>query len=152
LDYLFFGMFPRVQSSNSAPPQLFAQLGDRKDLAYYDWEVTGERVSHGRQLYQLAHIINKRLVPDPKFVGEAWLQDLGEVLGPTVTEITVKGQNELNLVRKSHIGFTGFELATLSLWLESEHFPLRFEMRPISEISTTNAVPLKGSAPATPKK
>lgn len=144
-DYLFFGMFPRSPHSNSPPPELFAQLGDRKDLAYYDWEVTGQRLNFGRQFYQLAHLITKRRVPDPKSVSEQWLQDLVQVLGPTVTEITVKSQNELSLVRKSHIGLTGFELATFSLWLESEHFPLRFEMRPPSEARPTNAVPTKAS-------
>jgi len=112
--YLFFEMFPRVQTSNSPPAQLFAQLGDRKDLAYYDWEVTGQRATHGRQLY--------------------------------------KSQNELDLVRKSHIGFTGFELATLSLWFESPGFPFKIEPRPPTPFpATTNAPSAKAgtNAPAT---
>lgn len=145
-DYLFFGMFPRVPTSNQPPAELFAQLGDRKDLAYYDWEVTGPRSTHGRQLYQLGHIINKRRVPSPTFAGELWLQDMAEVLGPTVTEITVKSQTELNLVRKSHLGFTSFELATFCVWLESPNFPLRFEPRPPLQFPFTNAPPGKASS------
>ena len=149
-DYLFFGMFPRLPTSNSAPAELFAQLGNRKDLTYYDWEVTGPRMPQARQLYQLGHIINKRQLPDAKSAGELWLQDLTEVLGPTVTEITVKSQKELNLVRKSHIGFTAFELATFSIWLQSERFPLGFEFRPPATVPPLNALPARGpsNAPA----
>lgn len=114
-DFLFFGMYPRVPTSNQPPAELFAQLGDRRDLAYYDWEITGQRANHARQLYGLAHLVNKRRVPDSKFVSDVWLRDLEKVIGPTITEITVKSPTEVNLVRKSHIGFTGFELATFSL-------------------------------------
>jgi hypothetical protein len=146
-DYLFFGMMPRLQTSNPPPAELFAQLGSRKDLAYYDWEITGERATQVRQMYQLAHIINKRRVPDPEFASEAWLQDLREVLGPTITEINVKSQNELSLVRRSHIGFTGLELATFSLWLQSPSFPLGFEPRP--PLNTTHPA-AKASSNAPP--
>ena len=152
-EYLFFGMFPRMQTSNPPPAELFAQLGTRKDLAYYDWEITGQRTTHFRQMYSLAHLINRRRVLDPKAVGEQWLHDLRDTLGPTVTEVTVKSPNELNLVRKSHIGFTGFELATFSLWLESERFPLEFEFRPRPQF-VTNAAPRKAAtnSPAPPKR
>jgi len=151
-NYLFFGMFPRVPSSNSAPAELFSQLGNRRDLAYYDWEITGQRSIHARQIYQLAHLINKRRVPDPKFAGELWLQDMVSLLGPTVTEISVKSQNELNLVRKSHIGFTGFELATFTLWLESPQFPLGFEPRPRLPVPSTNVAPAKASSNSPPAR
>jgi hypothetical protein len=149
-DYLFYGMFPRVRTSNAPPAELFAQLGNRKDLAYYDWEITGQRSVHDRQLYQLAHMINHRRIPDPKSPGDLWMQDMVEVLGPTVTEVTVKSQNELNLVRKSHIGFTGFELATLALWLESPRFPLGFEPRPPLETLRTNIPSAKASSNSPP--
>ena len=152
--YLFFGMFPRIRSSNTPPAELFGQLADRKDLAYYDWEITGPRSVHARQLYQLAHLINSRRLPDPKSPGELWMQDMVDTLGPTITEITVKSQSELNLVRKSHIGFTGFELATFALWLESPRFPLGFEPRPRHPTLPTNAAPARASSnspPAAPK-
>ena len=145
--YVLFGMFPRLPTSNAPPPELFGQLGNRKDLAYYDWEVTGPGTARARGLYSLAHLINKRLVPDANAVGEVWLRDIAELLGPTVTEITVKSQNELNLVRKSHIGFTGFELATFSLWLQSPHFPVRFELRPPVELPAANPARPKSAPP-----
>jgi hypothetical protein len=138
-------MFPRVRTSNSPPAELFAQLANRKDLAYYDWEITGQRATHGRQLYQLSHLISQRRLLDPKAVSELWLQDMAEVLGPTVTEVTVKSQNELDQVRKSHIGFTGFELATFSLWFESPGFPFKIEPRPPLPFVRTNAAPAKAS-------
>jgi hypothetical protein len=147
-EYLFFGMLPRMQTSNPPPAELFAQLADRKDLAYYDWEVTGQRLMQARQLYGLANLINMRLVPDAKAPGDQWLQDVDELLGPSVTEISVKSQNELSLVRKSHIGFTGFELATFSVWLESPRFPLGFEPRPRRD----SVVPAGGPSNAPPAR
>lgn len=145
-EYLFFGMFPRLVGSNAPPAELFAQLGGRKDLVYYDWEVTGARLPHARQLYQLNYLARKRLLPDSKSAGEVWLRALGDVIGPTITEISVKSPTELSLVRKSHIGFTAFELTTFSLWLESGGFPLRFEPRP--PVPGSNAVPRKATSGA----
>jgi hypothetical protein len=41
------------------------------------------------------------------------------------------GPHELALVRKSHLGLTGFEIATLSTWIDSAGFPLAFSLPPI---------------------
>lgn len=50
---------------------------------------------------------------------------IGPKLGNTVTEITFKGPNELNVVRKSHLGLNSSELIFLSHWLATKTFPPR---------------------------
>jgi hypothetical protein len=83
-----------------------------------------------------------------------------------VTEITQTSPQELALVRKSHVGFTGFELATLSAWMDSPGFPLTFEMparlpgakpgspavRTNAPSTKTNTVPAKAATSATQPK
>jgi hypothetical protein len=56
-------------------------------------------------------------------LAERWIAGIAPMLGNTATEITVSGPNELTFVRRSHIGFTGFELIMLSRWLADPDFP-----------------------------
>jgi hypothetical protein len=61
---------------------------------------------------------------------------------------------ELSLVRKSQLGFTGFELAALMRWVESPGFPLRYERPPSLRDARLKAAAGKtnffgGKAPAT---
>ncbi len=130
-DYIFMRLFPSARATNKPPAELFQQLGGRKDLAYYDWEVTGQRLVHAKQCYQLRNIFARRQVPDEKSPVQQWLGALSPLLGNSITELTVASNQELNLTRKSHIGLTGFELATLALWLDSPSFPFRIEPRPM---------------------
>ena len=55
---------------------------------------------------------------------QRWQCLAAPLLGNTVTEITLTGPREITLVRKSHLGFTGFELVMLTRWLNDPHFPL----------------------------
>ncbi len=129
-DYVFFSMFPIGRVTNNPPAELFAQLGNRKDLAYYDWEMTGQRLVHGKQTYQLHNLFARRQVPNEKSAPQQWLVALTPLLGNTITELTVVSDQELNLTRKSHIGLSGMELATLALWFDSPGFPFRVDPQP----------------------
>src|SRR6266700_5600052 len=126
-DYLFLGMYPPTPLTNSPPPELFAQVLGRKDLAYYDWEITQTRLHHARQTYQLLDLIHQRQLLPADAPTYKWLQAVEPLLGETVTEVAASSPKELVLRRKSHLGLTGFELATLTRWLDSPGFPLSFE-------------------------
>jgi hypothetical protein len=108
---------------------LFAQVRGRTNLVYYDWEITEDRLSHSRQLYQLAALVAWRKT-GTNTPSRLWLDKIGSLLGNTVTEVTQTAPNELFLVRKSHLGFTGIELATLSAWLDSLEFPFHISAPP----------------------
>ncbi len=128
-EYLYGGIFPRSKNFTPVTETLFAQVRGRTNLVYYDWEITEERLNHGRQLYQLAALADWRK-PGTNTVSRLWLDKVGSLLGNTVTEVTQTGPQELFLARKSHLGFTGIELATFSAWLDSPQFPFRISAPP----------------------
>ncbi len=125
-EYLIGGLFPLSPKHTPVPDELFTQFRGRTDLVYYDWEITEARLNHGKQFYQLASLINRRKTPSTNTASKRWLVDIGPKLGNTATEITQTSPQEFVLVRRSHVGFTGFELATLSLWLDQPGFPFAF--------------------------
>jgi hypothetical protein len=138
------GLFPPTPGSNRAPAELFAQLGGRKNLLYYDWEITQERLTHARPLFQLWDIINRRQFTSTNAPSQKWMRAVAPLLGNTVTEVTLTSPKELALVRSSHLGFTGFELCALSRWIDSPGFPFKFEPPP-----PLPSVPSKGATRTT---
>ena len=126
-DFVVANLFPKVPNTNPPPKELMAQFMNRTNLVYYDWEITPERVKHGNQMLQLYNIANDLMLPKSNDVAQAWLLRAGPLLGNTVTELTLSSPQELSLIRKSHLGFTGFELAALMRWVESPGFPLRYD-------------------------
>jgi len=118
---------------------LFEQVRGRTNLFYYDWEITQARLVHGKQFYQLLCGATGRHVPSTNTAAQRWIAAVGPKLTNTVTEITQAGPQELSLVRRSPIGFTGFELATLATLLDSPAFPFRLELPPIFPWTVTNS-------------
>lgn len=153
-EYILGGLFPMAPTHTPVPDELFAQIRGRTNLLYYDWEITEHRLNHGKQFYQLASLINRRKTPSTNTSSKRWLVEIGPKLGNTATEISQTGPQELVLVRRSHVGFTGFELATLSLWLDTPGFPYQFGLPgPLPAIkprSGANAPSARGPA-NTPK-
>ncbi len=152
--YLLGGVFFLPPRHIPAPPDLYAQLGNRADLLYYDWELTGHRLAHATQLYDLANMLASRR-PAPATTGsKKWLLAVGPRLHDAVTEITQTAPQELLLVRKSGIGFTGFELATFSAWLDSAAFPFRIDPQPLiaqkAGSNRTNSPPPRPVLPRAP--
>ena len=150
-EYLVGGLFPMRMSTNPPPAELFAQINDRTNLVYYDWEITAGRRIHAEQLQQLWDILNQRRLSDTNALDQRWLTAVGATLGNTITEVTLTSPKELTLVRKSDCGFTGFELTTLARWLISPGFPWTFEPPPLLRHrppgSKTNAPPAAKPAP-----
>ena len=150
-DFLFLGLHPPPLLTNSPPPELFAQFLGRKDLVYYDWEITTNRLQHARQTYQLLDLIQQRQLVPSNAATYKWLQAVEPLLGETVTEIAASSPKELVLRRKSHLGLTGFELATLTRWIDSPDFPLSFAPPP-PDAFRTNAPAHKTNSSSLPKR
>ncbi len=89
---------------------------------------------HASQMYQLFNLVYKRRLPLDDWPSQKWLREVRSKLGNAVTEVTVAGPQELHLVRRSHLGLTGFEIVTLVRWIESPGFPLTFEPPPPSKL------------------
>ena len=127
-DALRKGNIPMLRKTNNPPPaELFAQFLGRKDLIYYDWEITQDGVLHARQMWQLLDILQHRNFPPDDAPTVKWLAEAGPLLGNTISEVSQSGPKELTLIRKSHIGLTGFEILALTRWFDSPGFPFSYE-------------------------
>jgi hypothetical protein len=117
--FLLAGFFPaRGEPGEPAPAELFAQL-KKKNLIYYDWEITQPRLQQWKPLWQLKHILPGYLLPLSDAPSEKWLEAIAPLLGNnTVTEVTLEGARKLKLVRSSHSGFNALELVALAHWLD----------------------------------
>ena len=128
------GLFQLPTRQAPPPTGLFAQLGTRTNLLYYDYELTQHRLHHGNQLYQVLNIASRRFPQATNSPVKFWLAAIiGELYrntnapSETVTEILQTAPNELTLIRKSDLGFTGFELASFGAFLDSPGFPFHYE-------------------------
>lgn len=130
-EFMIVGLFPPSQSTNLPPNELLGQISGRRNLLYYDWEITQARLMQVRLLSQFKDMVlgGTLLSPAEKPSGassceDAWLSAVSPLLGNTVTEITAQSSREWKLSRKSHIGLTSLELLNLVRWLDRNDFPL----------------------------
>jgi hypothetical protein len=125
------GLFPPSPMTNPPPAELLSQLTSQPKLLYYDWEITGARMTSWRILAQLISTIAGKSQFTTNTAAQPWMIAVEPKLGNAATEITADSPAEWTLVRKSHIGFTGVELVALARWMESTNFPkLGFELPP----------------------
>src|SRR5204862_5380322 len=121
-DFLVVGLSPLLTpKTNQIPMELLDQIKSRRDLLYYHWEMTQERVFESKYVSQANDLAHLRKGLSQLLVG--WLDEMAKRLGNTATEIALLSPTELKLVRKSHVGLTGAELVTLARWLNSPSFP-----------------------------
>ncbi|MGA3284279.1 MAG: hypothetical protein ABSD57_07465 [Verrucomicrobiota bacterium] len=146
-DFLFGGFFPGTGRSRSLSPELLKQL-NAPNLVYYHWETTADRLKELPQLTQLLLLIAQHKQLDGNSTAAKWLDHVEPTLGPSVTEITQTGPNELAFTRTASDGLTAVELIALANWLDAPNFPgcdLRLPPRPL-----TPRRPLKLGTPASP--
>jgi hypothetical protein len=151
-EVLFGGLFPMGPRTNPAPAELFAQIRSRTNLVYYDWELSQERLFHARHAFQLLDIISGRQLSVFSSPSQRWLTNLPPCLGNTITEVTLTSPKELSFVRKSDLGFTGFELAWLARWFDSPDFPIQYQPPPAHRLLLTNRPSVSATnRPAAPR-
>lgn len=120
--FLFWETFPNSPKSKPLPPELFTRLAT-KNLVFYHWEITAERMPQVLALSQFGLMITSHKQLDASSAAFKWLQRIGAPLGNTDTEITQDGPAELTFTRKTPGIFTAVELFTLANWLEATNFP-----------------------------
>ena len=76
-----------------------------------------------RVLSQLAAVVSGQAQLQTNSAALPWLMAIESRLGNTITEVSASSPKEWTVIRKSHIGLTGFELVALARWLESPGFP-----------------------------
>jgi hypothetical protein len=159
--YLVASLFPVTPGKGEAPNSLFAQIENRSDLIYYDWELTGPRVRHLLTVTQVVPVIRLLGVGPLKGIRkqnslggptmrmrldieEKWLEDVSSRLDNTVTEATKTGPNEVTILRHSPFIFSSLELVLLSHWLtDTPSGPLDWGLLPQAKMT-------RGGLPAPP--
>ena len=141
--FIFASLFPPPPSKQPPPRELIEQITSKKNLVYYDWEITQHRLAHWQMLTKMLPFMAPKRAPiapellekaktdkalrtklSQRIVHERWQSKVAPLLGNTITEISLVAPNEIEVIRKSHIGFTGIELIYLTHWLNDPRFPL----------------------------
>ena len=120
--FLLAGAFPNTPKSQPLPPELFQRLA-AKNLVYYHWEITAERLPQALNLSQLSLLLTMHRQLGGESAAMKWIQKVSPKLGNTVTEITQTGPAEMAFTRKGQGAFTALEMLALGNWLESPDFP-----------------------------
>jgi len=120
--FLFWETFPNPARGKPLPPELFQRLAT-KDLVFYHWEITAQRMAQMLQLSQYGLMVSKHEQLGDNSAALNWLLRIGGTLGNTDTEITQSGPAEFTFTRKAPGGFTAVEFFTLANWLEATNFP-----------------------------
>jgi hypothetical protein len=120
--FLHLEMFPKAGHRTPLPPELFQRLAT-KNLVFYHWEMSSNRIPQLLHLSQLGLAITKHKQLAAESAAFKWLQKIGPGFGSTDTEITQTGPAEFTFARKTPGIFTGAELYTLANWLEATNFP-----------------------------
>jgi hypothetical protein len=128
-------MFPPSPGKESLPSGLLSHFERRKDLVYYDWEITQFKLEQWRKVRNLLPLFPAHDLPAaPKTdspaallitddagsrlaLEETWLGALAPLLGESVTELRQVSSGEFTFERKSACGFTGLELIYVAHWL-----------------------------------
>lgn len=120
--FLLAGAFPNSPKSKPLPPDLFTRLG-QKNIVFYHWEITAERVPTLLQLSQFTLMVSWHKQLEENSAALKWIQSIGGKLGNTVTEVFQTGADEMTFTRKAPGAFTAVELFALANWLEADNFP-----------------------------
>lgn len=139
--FIFAGLFQNTPVQVPPPPELYYQVLGRTNLAYYDWEIGGERLHAWQNMTQLGRL----LAGKPQLSGESlaskWIQVVTTNIGNVGTALTISAPDRMMLVRTSPHGFTGFETALLAGWLEAVNFPWGYELPDLESVPAPAAAP-----------
>lgn len=120
--FLLAGAFPNTPGLAPLPAELLTRLAD-KNLVFYHWEITAERMPQVQHLAQLGLMLTMRKQLDAESAAGKWVNQITPKLGNTVTEITQTGPAEMTFARQAPGGLTAFEFFALASWLEANNFP-----------------------------
>jgi hypothetical protein len=120
--FLFAGAFPNSPRSQPLPADLFKLLAE-KNLLFYHWEITAERMPQFLNLAQLSLMLSAHKQLDPDSAAAKWVFAITPKLGNTVTSVKQTGPAEMTFTRKAPGGLTAVEFFALASWLDVNNFP-----------------------------
>jgi hypothetical protein len=117
--FVTLGLFPVVGMSDKPAPRELLQELNKKNLVYYDWEITSSRLRQFIPIWQIYYVVGQQFRPQNTSPSGKFLQVLKENLGNTITVGTLEKENQIKFVRQSHIGFSALELVLMSHLFDS---------------------------------
>ena len=149
--FLLAGAFPNPLRSKPLPAELFQRLA-QKNLLFYHWEITSERLPQTLNLSQLGLLLTLHRQLGGESAAMKWIQKISPRLGNTTTEIFQTGPAEMSFTRKAPGGFTAVELLALGGWLEAPNFPqCDLKLPPPKNLKRPHFSPLASPVPPPPK-
>lgn len=116
-NFIHVGFMPMDRFvSNGIPAELTREISTRTNILYYDWELTGARLTHLRPLSQIVAMATRKNVPMFNTPAQKWLVAVENKIGNTISEVAVTGPREVTFVRRSDLGFSALELFALVQW------------------------------------
>jgi hypothetical protein len=92
---------------------------NQKNLVYYDWEITSERIQQWLPIWQLYYLVGSQSTPDNSAPSARFLQTLKTQIGNTITAGTLENPRQIKFTRQSQLGATALELVLLSHYFDS---------------------------------
>jgi hypothetical protein len=121
-DFIVGGFFPSTQLAKPLPAEITARLA-AKNLVFYHWEITADRLKTLPQLAQLLLVLSQHRQLADGSLADKWLKQIGPTLGSSTTMGIQTGPNEVSFTRTAPGGLTAIELFALACWLEAPDFP-----------------------------
>jgi len=120
--YLLAGAFPNPPRPKPLPADLLPRLAE-KNLVFYHWEITADRLPQALNLSQLGLLLTAHRQLGGDSASLKWIHKIAPKLGNSVTEIFQTGPAEMTFTRQAPGVFTAVELLALGNWLEAPNFP-----------------------------
>jgi len=148
-DFIEGGFFPSTQLARPLPPEITGRLAT-KNLVFFHWENTVDRLKNLPQLAQLVLLLSQHRQLNDTSLAQKWLVQIGPALGTSTTVGVQSGPNEVTFTRTGPGGLTAVELFALACWLEAPDFPgcnlkmppPTFHPRPANSAPAKNPMPL----------
>jgi hypothetical protein len=125
--FIFAGLAPVLITNTPMPAGTLRDLLARRDVVYFNREITSPRVEAWLYVSQLFRIIFHRDQLPTGGNATAFLKAVEPLLGSSETTIVKTSSVEMGVSRTSTLGLTALELNVLADWLESSRFPVALQ-------------------------
>lgn len=146
------GFAPNTSTNPPPSAETLANVVNRTNLFYYDWEMTGPRLEEWLYLGQLLRVMFHKPQMPGKALGLVWVKALEQSLRESRTALAKTSPQQVSFARTSSMGFTAAEIHVLADWLESPRFPIGLHtftakrvasLHPFSTPTSTNSAARK---------
>lgn len=116
--FLLTSFVPGMKSTDRVPAELLAQI-NRPNLAFYEWEITGQSAKNWNVLAQFNQLSQAHLPNPLNPRAFRWMLASADKLGNSVTQLERRSATQYEFTRKSDTGLSGLDWVLLTRWIDS---------------------------------